>query len=303
MQTTRLLLGSGLSLAVLLCSCGKTPEPPARYAQTLGDSVYGAPIDHPRSDVGILEDQTAYKSARMTAAATPGGGGGAGSPAIASADVSTAARELVNNLLDDLQSGEIEYVLAAFDQQQVELLRADDEFLYNTQAAYEYLARALGDAYGDSSVEQLNTDLRNLVTGTLSIDPIDANVATVTPNPLAAILGPKAAAAMTVARQGGEWKIRLENPLTTEDVAEIVQYHTKLQEALYALGDALANEEIDGREAVFAALLRAAQGQAAPSTDEDAEAGEEESPNESEISPEDEDFDPSKLPPPRPVGP
>ncbi|MFH1747657.1 MAG: hypothetical protein ABIG44_11495 [Planctomycetota bacterium] len=299
MRTIRVFSGVGLLLIVLLCSCGKSTEPPEPYTAVLGGSAQGAPMAQPATDTGILADQTAYKSASPTAGGAGAAAGPGGGPSgVATVDVSTAAREMVNNLLNDMQSGEIEFVLGAFNQEHIALLREDDEFLWNTQGAYSYLTRALGDAYGDSSIEQLNTDLRNLVMNSLSIDPIDANTATVTPNPLVALFGlEKAAAALTIGRQGDEWKIQLEQPLSAEDVTAIRAYHGRLKEELYSLGEKLADGSIEGREAVYAAILQVARGSGDA---EDAEGDESDQP---EVSPEDEDFDPSKLPPPRPVGP
>lgn len=301
MLTWRPILWCGLCAGLLLCSCGKTPESPGLHPHALGGTEYGAPIAPARADIGILGDQTTYQPASFT----PGGGAGgpAGPGAVAGADAATAARQLVNNMLDDLQSGEVAYVLEAISPNQIELVRDDDDFLYNTQQAFGFLTNALDTAYGSSSVEQLHADLRKLITDDLTIEAVSADTVTVTPNPLLVVLGPeKATPALTIAHVGGEWKVRLDAPLTEEDLAAIRQYHEKLQEALYWLGEALENGEIADREEVYTALVQAGQGQEinlAPTGEGEPDEGASE-PAEGEPASPDEPGKPGDI---RPVGP
>ena len=267
MRRARLILACGACLALMLGSCGKSQEPPGRGAQTLGETSDGAPIAPPYSDSGILQDQLQYRPASFTGGGAPGS---RESAAAAGAEATHAVRELVVNLLNDLESGEVGYVLDAFDPEQIEPLRADDEFLWNTQEAYAFVTRALAAKFGDLSVEQLNRDLRKLVTEALRIDTVNADTATVTPNPLLIVLGPESVKpAMTVARTAGEWKIRLEAALSADDVARIIQYHKALQEKLYEIGDSLDEGRIEDPQAVYAALLQAGLGQELPDADEE----------------------------------
>lgn len=280
MSISRFLLPASLCFALALCSCGKTQEPPPPFAETLGDTPYGAPLAPTQADTGILKDQKTYNPAAFGPGGGPAAAGG-GAGTVAATDAATAGRELLDNLLNDMESGEVDYVLDAFDPAQVEVVRGDEDFLYNTQDAYARLTRSLADALGDSSVEQLNSDLRKLVTDGLKVDPIDAQTVTITPNPLLIVLGPaKTTPAMTVALLDGEWHIRLEAALTTEDLDAMQAYHQKLQDTIYALVDALDSKAITERDAVYAALLTAATGgdveipTAEPATTEDEGEGE-----------------------------
>ena len=118
------------------------------------------------------------------------------------------------------------------------------------------------------------------------------------------IFGPeKTAPTLTIARKEGEWRIRLDAPLTEDDLAQIRAYHEKLQQALDTLIDAVYEGQIDSRQAIQAALMQAATGQEVdlagaeqPDEGEEDEAGEE--------SPEEEPKeDEGPTGPIRPVGP
>jgi len=251
------IVSGSLCIAVWLASCGKTQPPPAQPARTLGGTPFGAPLAPAKPDLGILQDQTTYKPASFA-------GGAAGQPAgkAAAPEAVAAARELIQNLLNDLESGEVDLVLEVLDPSQVGPLRNNDDFLFNTQQAYASLTRALAKKSGSSAVEQLNADLRKLVSEKLTIDPVNADTVTATPNPLWLIFGPeKTPAALTLVRKDSKWLVRLDAPLTPADVEAMGQYHTKLREALYALAEGLDRGSVEGREAVHAALLKAGAGQ------------------------------------------
>lgn len=256
MAIRRVLLAGGCAVGVLLSACGKTQEPPPPRSYTLGDAPSGAPVTPPLPDTGILRDQAAYQPASWGE-----GPAGVARPGAATAGTVAAARELVTNLLNDLESGEIDLVLAVFAPEQVETLGGNNEFLFNTQQAYHFLQRTLERQYGASSVEQLNSDLRKLVTEKLKVDPVAADTVTVTPNPLLVLLGPqRTPPAMTLTLKDGAWRIRLESKLEEADVAAVQEYHEKLQKAIYAIADALEAKRIEGREAAYAALVQAGLG-------------------------------------------
>lgn len=283
MRKTSLILACGVCVGLALCSCGKTPETPGPFTQTLGGSEYGAPTAKSHSDTGILQDQTLYRSASLTggagiAAATPGD-----LEAVAGAGASVAVRELLNNLLDDMESGEVAFVLGIIAEDQLGPLLDDYDFLYSTAELYERLTNVLADTQGDSAAKRMTADLRKLVTGPLKIDAVDENTATVTPNPLWILFGPsQASAALTIVQADGEWMARLDTPLTPDNVDRIRQYHEQLQEALDLLIEAVDNEGIKGRTAVYEALLRIAQGRelGLPSESEDGPETEEAEPEE-----------------------
>jgi hypothetical protein len=243
MLMMRLISGAGLGAGLLLCSCGKTPEPPPRHAQKLGGTPYGTPSTPARTDTGILQDQKTYQ-----AASPPGGAGGAGAGrkgAASAVDATAAAREMVNRLLNAFESGDLNPVIEAFDADQIKPLKDDYDFLFSTHEAFKRAVDLLGRAAGDSSKQQLITDLRKLVNDKLTIDPVNADT------------GP----ALSVVRKGADWKIGLEAPLTEDDVKTIKAYHETLRTALDKLADALDKKQIEGREALYAGLLQAALGQ------------------------------------------
>ena len=103
-----------------------------------------------------------------------------------------------------MEDGEVQYVLDILEEDQIGLLSEDDEFLYNTYQAYDDLTRELARAQGDSSVEQLASDLRKLVMDPLKVEAVNADTVTVTPNPLMIIFGPDPHAAGDDAGAQGE---------------------------------------------------------------------------------------------------
>lgn len=257
------LLGCALGLGG---GCGKSPAPDGLDNRALGSDPHGAPMTLAPVDTSILGDQSAY-----TPAADPST---IGSPAkdegeapaagtVAETDAATAARTLVMNLVNDLQSGEIGLVLGAFDQTQIQPLLEKDEFLWATQEAYADLEQALIEKLGDSSVEQLNSDLRQLFLGPLNIDVVSPDSVAVTPNPLRVILSPEHAGGevMNLARTEEGWRIRLPQPLTAEDVEAISAFHETLKDSIWKIADGLANGQIETREAAYELLLKAGQGE------------------------------------------
>jgi hypothetical protein len=64
-------------------------------------------------------------------------------------------------------------------------------------------------------------------------DILDAEHASVTPNPAGILLGPaKATPSLQLVRKEGEWKFQLEAPLTDADAEAIKAYHAGLRAAL-----------------------------------------------------------------------
>jgi len=264
MYKLRIVLGCVLPLSVL-CACGESEEPAGPFAETLGDTPYGTPLPVASSDTSILADQKNYRPASYTSSGgvnTSGGttesSGGAG----ASADAQTAGRELVTDLLNFMEDGEISYILDLFVADQVSLLRDDDEFLYNSWRAYDELSNELATAAGDSALAQLNGDLRKLALENLVVEPQGTDSATLSPNPLVIFLGPELATpTLTITRTEDGWKIQLPNPLTEDDVEKMREYHLDLLDRIYMIADAVSNGTISTREDVQASLLKVAKGE------------------------------------------
>ena len=257
------LLACGVCIGLMLCACAKAPEPPGSNAQTLGDTPDGAPIANSGSDIGILQDPADYKPASFGGRARTGNSPDAEPAAVvAGEDATSGARRLIDNLLNDLESGEVDLVLGAVAAEQIQPLLDDHDFLFVTQEAYEELTEMLVDTAGEPALAQLHADLRKLMTDPLKIDVVNDTTVTASPNPLIMIFGPTLSpATLTMKPIDGDWKIRPEAALTTENVAAIGTYHEALQEALYEIADALEDEEIQGPQAVYAALLKAVAGQ------------------------------------------
>lgn len=262
MRTTIRRIGLTLPLATavaaLLYACGKTQEPPTRDPRVLGGTPEGAPVGLATVDTGILQDQTQYRPASFGGAGPADAGASA---AAAGADAAAAARELVTNLLNDIESGEVELVLRALEPDQIEPLAADTEFLHRTYELFERLVRGLRQAEGEATAEKLSSGLRRRFAEALKIDPVDADSVTVSPNPLLVVFGPaKTPPVLTVRRHEDRWRVWLEAPLTADDVAAIRAYHEQLQKSLGALIEAMESGTLKESGALVAALVKAALG-------------------------------------------
>ncbi len=261
MRRIRAILACGVGVAVLLCSCGKTQEPPGQDALLLGDRPQGAPITAPASDVGILRDQTQYQPASPPTGRKATADTAADTDVAAGSGPAAAARQAVVNLLNDMESGEVSLILRAFDPAQVEALLPDSDFLYTTYEFYEPVVSTLAEQRGEAERELLSATLRKFVLDSLHVDPVNEEAVTITPNPLLVILGPeRTTPTLTVAQTPDGWRIRLANPLTAEDVAGIRAFHERLQDALDLLLEALEAGEVETRSDIVAALVQAVHG-------------------------------------------
>jgi hypothetical protein len=233
-----LLLSFGVCLTGLLCSCGESQDTALPSAKTLGGVKEGAPLVRPAYDPGIMQDPTTYQPAKMPTNATiarvsapreeqPAAAGGGGD---AETQVKTAVRDLVNALKD----GEADMALRMFNGDEVGALSAKVDILLNTFEKADLLGRLLRGKLqlDDATVARLVGPLRGDAAG-LKWDLLDADHATLTPDPAAILFGPnKAPPALSLTRQGGEWKFQLGGPLSEADVAAIVTYHEQLQQSL-----------------------------------------------------------------------
>ena len=262
-----LLLGFGVCAAGLLCSCGESQDTALPSGRTLGGVKEGAPLGRPAFDPGILQDATTYQpaktpsssaiarsaTARVQPAAAAGGGGDA------ETQVKTTVRDLVNALKD----GEVDLALRMFSSDEVGTLTAKVDVLLNTFEKADLLERLLRGKLqlDDATVARLLGPLRG-GDATLKWDLLDAEHATLTPNPAAILFGPaKAPPALSLTRQGAEWKFQLGAPLSEADVDAIVSYHQQLQKSLDQIVDWLDTTGTKDEAEITANLEKALKGE------------------------------------------
>jgi hypothetical protein len=259
-----ILLSAVLAGGTLLCSCGKSVEPPPRSTLVEGRGPVAAPIAPSEPDEGILQDPTQYQPAAFTPPPSKAKEAGAAAEKNA-ADATAAQRKLVLDLLDNLRTGKADLVLEAIDPEQSELLREDSAPLAKTQEAIAALLEKIGPEATEQSIETFKA----MAAESLQFESDGPDAATVTPNPLMVILGPEVSApAGKLVRTGGKWRFRLEAPLTAEDIAKIAAYHKTLQEALSRVSLLLDQKEGLDQQAIMAAFAQlgaAAEGSAANS--------------------------------------
>jgi hypothetical protein len=262
-----LLLGFGVCAAGLLCSCGESQDKALPSSQTLGGVKEGAPLGRPAFDPGIMQDATTYQPAKTPssstivtsaaptekrAAAAEGGGD-------AEQQVKTMVRDLVNALKD----GEADLALRMFNGDEVSALNAKVDALLNTFEKIDLLGRLMRDKLklDDATVVRLLGPLRGADTG-LKWDLLDAEHATLTPDPAAILFGPaKAPPALSLTRQGAEWKFQLGAPLSEADVDAIVTYQQQLQTALDQIIDWLDSTGTTDEAEITANLEKAVNGE------------------------------------------
>lgn len=235
------LLTAGV--AVVPCACERNYDPPPPFNQGLGESGGILPTAEPRVDTGILQDQRAYKPAEVR------GLGGA----VDAADANAQIRLLVDQLLAARQNGDVDAILAFFNPAHVAAL-AESEALFNTFDAIKSVEDVASSKLGPEVVDQYRDVRRADIRGNLSIEIHGAGSASVTPNLVRDLLGPFATDTMRLAKDGGEWKIQLETPLTESDAAAIDERLMEVQLQLSNIIPKLENDEIVNAEQFLAAM-------------------------------------------------
>ncbi len=257
---SRSVLSAVLTAAVaVLCGCERNYDPPPPFNEGLGDSGGILPTAEPRVDTGILQDQRAYKPAEVR------GLGGT----VDAADANAQIRQLVEQLLAARQSGDIDAILALFNRAHVEAI-VESEALFNTFDAIKAVEDVAADKLGPEVVEQYRDVRRDDIRGNLTIEIHGAGSASVTPNLVRDLLGRFATDEMRLAKEGGEWKIQLETPLTEADAAAIDERLMEIQLALSNIIPKLENDEIVNAEQFLTAIRSAmGGGPASPATQPD----------------------------------
>ena len=256
-----LLCVAGLGL--LLTACGETQDEPSRNNRSVGSVKEGVPLAARVTDPGILQDATAYQPAKLPAGQTGDLPRPARPPAPAPvADPAAEARSTTVDLANAIHDGEIELALRLFNTEQVKPLTAHLDVIYATFEKMDLLQRLLSEKLDAVRAERLLGELRGGAQE-YKTDVLDAEHASVTPNPAALLFGPeKATPSLQLVRQKGEWKFQLQAALEDADVKAIKAYHEQLQAALdriVAWVDARPTLEA---EEVQAELVKARDGQA-----------------------------------------
>lgn len=250
MLKTRLTAGVCMSAAILLAGCNKSYDTPSPYNKPLGGEAMAVPTARTVSDPGIIKDQTRY---------IPANTGGVGGPMFSGNE-----RQQIETFRDQLyeayEQGDAIALLEMFNPDQVAAWSDNSDELFARCDMHEALYEAITRKGMTAVVGNIKDSMRAELTSNDTIDPLDADNATVTPNVVAGILGPKATPVMRVLRVGGEWKVNLEAPLGDGEVTAIEAFNARVQEALSALVELIDEDKMtEGRE-IEAAFKDALQG-------------------------------------------
>lgn len=259
MARVRLIVGWGLSAGVLLCSCGESPDAPARHNRTLGDSKEGAPLAPAVFDPGVLQDAAAYQPTKPAGSLGSGIRTAGGRGDVTGGDADTQVRRVVENLINAIKDGEVELALKCFEADHVTALSEDQyDVLFATFSKVGGLLNLLSDKLDVSKAERLLGELRGSGAVEPKWDLLDADHASVRPNLALILFGPvKRAPSMAVGRQADGWRFQFDAPLTAADVEAILAFHAQLQDALDQIHD-----WVDASEKVDEAQLRTVLSQA-----------------------------------------
>lgn len=266
-----------LMALVLLGGCGENPEPTSSNDRPLGDDPSGAPLRVGGTDTGILEDQGGYQPARYEPvpelevperggpslpaaeeAAAPGGGSdGEVSSVPTGADPAGEAERLARNLLADIESGEVAYVLDAFVAESVAALRENVDPLYDTYERFEAVLDAFEEQVGPDALEELRSGVRSDVAAGWEIGA-DEGGATLSTRLPTVLFGAQVPDVLLVRFVDDGWRLDLSEPLSSEDADEIRAFHEILQERLAMIAEDVRGGAIasgaDLRDALAAAL-------------------------------------------------
>jgi len=251
-----LLLASAAFLAALLCSCGQSRDESTPWNRTLGNTSEGAPLPRVAPDLAILQDATAYQPPKVTGT---GAGGTGGPPAGAAPDTGdTQIRTLVTDLTRAIRDQEVELALRCYAPEHVAAFTEEHwDPLYTTLGLVDQIARRLA-----------RSRLEHLLGYLVGEEPapkwdlLDADHASITPNPGIILFGPaKAGQAASAVRDPSGWKLQLAAPLTADDLAIIAAFHKELQAALERIIEWLDANPNPDEARLRSALTQALQGQ------------------------------------------
>ncbi len=247
--------------ALLMASCGETQLPPTRVTLPLGGGASAAPLVLGGADMGILRDQTAYQPA----AGGPAGGGASGTAAgggAASGDAAAQVAQTVRDFVNVLKDREMEVVWRFFDAAHIAALSEDDRNVVAETMVdkLDFLRRSVESKLDTASAAQALGALTAAAAPTINV--IDADHATATPNLCLALFGPvKATPSMSLARVNNEWKIQFDAPLTADEAKQIVEFHKNFQAGIDKVIEAIEQSDTLDVAKLAEALGKALAGQ------------------------------------------
>jgi hypothetical protein len=256
------LFSAVLAGGMLLCSCGKSSEPPRRSTQVEGSGALAAPVEPAAPDMGILQDPAQYQPANFTPPPSKAKPPPADAAPKAATEASAAAREFALEALEIVQSSKFAPVLDMIDADQVKALREDDATILRTQEAFVEMEQLLKQKLGADVVDELNVEIRKTMADSLQVEMTGPDAATVTPNILSGLFGPEVSGPdIKLVQVAGEWRFELDAPLTDADVAKIAEFHKTLQAAAQQVRVAIEQGQLDKEQIL--AMVAAMSGQPA----------------------------------------
>lgn len=243
------------SVLAMVSGCGKdaSTAPRANYALG-GNPIGGLPTPRAVVDTGILRDQKSY------VAANPGGGPRG---ADISGDEKAQVQAFSEKLLKAALERDVTTILDSFVPDHIAALRGDDEKvseIHNTFGTLQLFETVLRNKLGETAFEDYKSAATKQFESRMNVDVIDGANATITPNLIAEILGPKAGAATLVTKVDGEWKLQLAAPLTDGDADAVVAFHKAMQASLAAVVAAIERGELSDLGKVLEAMQQASPG-------------------------------------------
>lgn len=240
-------------LASLCAGCGKDVSAVPRDNYAIGGSpVGGLPTPRTVTDTGILRDQKSYVAANA-------GGGPRG--ADISGDEKAQVQAFADKLLKAALERDVTTILDSFVADHIAALRGDDEKvseIHNTFGTLQLFETVVKNKLGEAAFEEYKEAATKQFQSRMNVDVIDGNNASISPNLIAEILGPKAGPATMVTKVDGEWKIQLAAPLTDADADAIVAFHKAMQASLATVVSAIERGDVTDLAKVLEAMQQAA---------------------------------------------
>lgn len=239
-------------VAGFLAGCERGAEPAGPFNQKLGASVAALPTARGRSDLGILKEPKDYKPASDV---------GKRGPAI-TGDEREQVRVFAEQLRDEFDAGNVDGVIEKFVPEHVAALREQLSAVYETVEKRQGFDGVMVGKLGQTPLDDVKTIVARAVKAEISVDVQDGENASVTPNVLAHLLGPRAGQVLAVKRVGEEWKAALDRPLDAAGATAIAEFHKQVQAAIDTLIEQIDTGKLAEPEKIAAAYLEALRGTA-----------------------------------------
>ncbi|MCG3128329.1 MAG: hypothetical protein CHACPFDD_03212 [Phycisphaerae bacterium] len=250
-------------LAGFLAGCERGSEPAGPFNQKLGASAAALPTARGRSDLGILKEPKDYKPAAEV---------GKRGPAI-TGDEREQVRVFAEQIRDEFDAGNVDGVIEKFVPEHVAALREQLSAVYETVEKRQGFDGVVDGKLGKTPLDDVKAIVARSVKADISVDVQDGENASVTPNVLAHLLGPRAGQVLAVKRVGEEWKVSLDRPLDAAGATAIAEFHKQVQAEIDALIEQIDTGKLAEPEKIAAAYLEALRGNPPPAGDAGGAAG------------------------------